>query len=103
MSESEIEERDKDIDVARMQTREAREAVEDGEYLDAIEAASSVIGFAARAAKRDDPVATLVVDYAGSRDPERVEITPGDHKSVEVHGKATLRMEGYSRYEEGSE
>lgn len=97
-TEKEVEERDRDIDVARMQTKEAHEALDDGEYIDAIEAASSIIGFAARAANRDDPVATVTVKRAGNADDDEIVITPGERQSLEVHGKVEIEVEGYRRY-----
>jgi len=99
---NETEQRDKDIDVARHQAAEAREAVEEGDYVGAIEAASSIINFAARAAERDDPVATLEVHRAGNHESDYINVAPGEIETVRVDGSAKICIEGHARFRKAS-
>jgi len=98
---SETEHREKDIDVAELQDREAREALERGDYLEAIEAAASMMRFAAEAADRDAPVAIVDVDRIGNHQAsqEHVALAPGEEKVIEVNGKAKIRVQGAKRYQ----
>lgn len=98
--DAEVEQREKDIDVAELQDRKVREALERGDYLDAIEAAGSIVSFAARAADRDAPVAILKIDRIGNHDIEEISLAPGEEKDIEIHGKAHLRLQAQKRYRE---
>ncbi|MFB6134850.1 MAG: hypothetical protein ABEJ55_07670 [Halanaeroarchaeum sp.] len=100
-SDEEVEQREKDADVAALQEREARAALERGDYLEAIEAAGSIMSFAARAADRDAPVAVLKIDRIGNHEVEEIALAPGEEKRIEIDGKAKLILSGEKRYREG--
>ena len=97
-ADREIEERERDVDVAQMQLRDAQHAIEEGDFVRAVESVGSVASFCARAATRDAPVASVTVDRVGNHDSEHIAVSPGEQSEIEIHGKATIHIAGEKRY-----
>lgn len=91
---SEIDDQQKDIDVAEMCLSKTRDALKDGDHLEVIEQASHVIAWAVKAAQRDTPVATIEVDRVGNFATETRHVKSGESDVIEIDGKAVVRVSG---------
>lgn len=85
--------REKDVETAAMCLADAQAALEEGRFLDVLEEIGHVAHFATAAAQRDGPVATVRVERAGDHDDSWTCIFPGQTKELEVHGRATVRIQ----------
>lgn len=91
---SEDDARERDLDVARMRLGEAMDALEERDLLEVLDAVGSVTTWIAKASLREESVATVRVIRAGNAQPEYREVHPGETETLEIHGKATVEIEG---------
>lgn len=93
----------KDIEVARRCLADAQAALEDGDLLGAIGEIGNAAHFTGEAAKRDRPVATVLLERAGSAEDKWTAVYEGQTKEIEIHGKATVRIQADSLTADESE
>lgn len=93
MSETDNE-RERDLDVAKMQLREAMDALDDGDLLEVLDAMGSVTTWIAKASQENEPVATVQIEPVGNADIRTADVFAGEAEEFEIHGKARVRVEG---------
>ncbi|QIO23067.1 hypothetical protein [Haloarcula sp. JP-L23] len=72
---------------------EARDVLGKDRPHDALEAIGNAAHFAAQAARNDGPVATARVERASDAQDSWTELYPGQTKEIDIHGKATVRIQ----------
>ena len=88
-----LERRSKDLETAGACLSRARNALEEENVFEAIEELGSAIAFASQSVQRDAPVATALVERAGNHADKWTVFYPGETKTIEINGKATITVQ----------